>query len=68
MGTCTARVIYLALRRILGFKRDENGEWENIHNDELDSLCLSPNIVRMIESTILRLAEHLVRMKKVGEL
>ena len=34
------------LRRIFGPKRNANGEWRLLHNDELHSLHLSPNIVR----------------------
>ena len=26
------------LRQIFGFKRDENGEWRRLHNEELHSL------------------------------
>jgi hypothetical protein len=32
------------LRRIFGPKRDENGEWRRLNNDELHSLYPSPNI------------------------
>jgi len=38
------------LRRIFGPKRDEvTGEWRKLHNDELDYLYCSPNIVRTIK-------------------
>ena len=37
------------LRRILGPKRDENGEWKRLHNQELHSLYRSPNIGRVIK-------------------
>jgi hypothetical protein len=36
------------LRRILGPKGDEvTGEWSRLHNDELNDLYCSPNIVRV---------------------
>ena len=38
------------LRRIFGPKRDENGEWRRLHNEELHILYRSPNIVRVIKS------------------
>ena len=51
------------LRRIVGPKRDANGEWRRLHNEELDSLYRSPNIVRVIQSRRLRWAGHVARMK-----
>ena len=42
------------LMRIFGPKRDENGEWRRLHNEELHTLYRSPNIVRVIKSTRLR--------------
>jgi hypothetical protein len=36
------------LRRIRGPKREEDGSWRKLHNNELQSLYSSPNIVRVI--------------------
>ena len=52
------------LRRIFGAKRDENGEWRRLHNEELHSLYRSPNRVRMIKSRRLRCAGHVARMEE----
>ena len=52
------------LRRIFVPKRDENGEWRRLHNEELHSLYLSPNIVRVIKSRRLRWAGHVARMEE----
>ena len=52
------------LRQIFGPKRDENGEWRRLHNEELHTLYRSPNIVRMIKSRKLRWAGHVARMEE----
>jgi hypothetical protein len=52
------------LRRIFGSKRDENGEWRKLHNEELHSLYRSPNIVRIIKSRRLRWAGHVARVEE----
>ena len=52
------------LRRIFGPKRDENGEWRRLHNEELYNLYRSPNIVRVITSRRLRWAGHVARMEE----
>jgi hypothetical protein len=50
------------LRRIFGPKREEDGSWRKLHNDELHSLYSSPNIVRVIKSRRMRWAGHAARM------
>jgi hypothetical protein len=50
------------LRRIFGPKREENGSWRKLRNNELHSLYSSPNIVRVIKSRRMRWAGHVARM------
>ena len=45
-------------------KRDDNGEWRRLHNEELHSLYRSPNIVRVIKSRRLRWAGHVAKMEE----
>jgi len=38
------------LKRIFGPKRDEvTGQWRKLHNQELNDLYYSPNIIRLIK-------------------
>jgi hypothetical protein len=51
------------LRRIFGPKRDEAaGEWIRLHNEELNYLYSSPNIIRVIISRRMRWAGHVASM------
>ena len=53
----------MVLRRIFGPRRDEvRGEWRRLHNEELNDLYSSPNIVRVIKSRRMRWAGHVARM------
>ena len=53
----------MVLRRIFGPRRDEvAGEWRRLHNEELNDLNSSPNIVRVIKSRRMRWAEDVARM------
>jgi len=51
------------LRRIFGPKRDEvTGEWKKLHNEELNVVYSSPNIVRVIKTRRMRWAGHVAHM------
>ena len=55
LRVCEDRV----LRRIFGPKRDEvTWEWRKLHNEELNDLCSSPSIVRVIKSRIMSWVGH----------
>jgi len=48
---------------LFGPKRDEvTGEWRKLHNEELNGLYSSQNIVRVIKSRIMRWAGHVACM------
>jgi hypothetical protein len=50
------------LRKIFGLKREEDGSWRKLHNDELHDLYSSPNIGRVIKSRRMRWAGHVAHM------
>jgi len=53
----------MVLRRIFGTRRDEvMGEWRRLHKEELNDLCSSPNIARVIKSRRMRWAGNVARM------
>jgi hypothetical protein len=49
------------LRRIFGPKREKDGSWKKLHNDELHSLYSSPDFVGVIKSRRMRWAGHVAR-------
>ena len=58
-----ALVLCSVLRRIFGPKREGvTGEWRKLHNEELNDLYSSPNIIRLIKSRRMRWAGHVARM------
>jgi hypothetical protein len=50
------------LRRTFGPKREEDGSWRKLHNDELHSLYSSPNIVMVIKSRKTKWAGYVAHM------
>jgi hypothetical protein len=50
------------LRKIFGSKREEDGSWRKLHNDEILSLYFSSNIFRMINSWRMNWAGHVASM------
>jgi len=53
----------MVLRRIFGPRKDEvTGEWRRLHNEELNDLYSSSNIVRVIKLGRMRWAGHVTPM------
>jgi hypothetical protein len=51
------------LRKVFGPRRDEvTGEWKRLHNEELNDLYCSPNIVWVIKSRRMGLTRHVACM------
>jgi len=58
----------MVLGRIFGDRRDEvTGEWRRLHNEELNDLYPSPNIVRVIKLRRMRWVGHVARMGEERE-
>jgi hypothetical protein len=60
------RVFENRVLRIFGPKRNKvTGEWRKLHNDKLNDLCSSPNIVWVIKSRRMRCVVHVARMGRI---
>jgi len=52
-------------RKIFGPKRDEvTGEWRRLHNEELNGVYSSPDIIRLIKSRRMRWAGQVARRRR----
>ena len=53
------------LRRIFGLRRDDvTGEWRKLHNEKLNDLHSSPNIIRVTKSKRIRWTGQLARIEE----
>jgi hypothetical protein len=64
-GIQTEGVCEQVAEGIFGPKGDEvTRDWRKLHNEELHNIYSSPNIIRIIKSRRMRLAEHVARMRE----
>ena len=64
-GEHSLRVFENRVLTIFGPKRiGVTGEWRKLHNEELNDLYCSPNIVRVIKSRRMKWAGHVARMEE----
>jgi hypothetical protein len=57
----------MVLRRIFGPRRDEvTGKWRRLHNEELNDLYTSFNILRVTKSKRMGWVGHMARMGEEG--
>jgi len=62
------RVFENVVLRIFGPRRDKvTGKWRRLHNEELNDLYCSPNIVGVIKWRRMRWAGHVARMGEERE-
>jgi hypothetical protein len=60
---CVCMCVCVCVWRISEPKRDEaTGEWRRLHNEELNDMHSSPNIIRVITLRKMRLAGHVAPM------
>ena len=53
----------MVLRRLIVPKREElTGKWRKLHNEKINDLYSSPNMIWVIKTITLGIAEHLARM------
>jgi len=58
----------MVLRRIFGLRSEEvTRDWTRLHNEELNGLYSSPNIVRVIKSRRMRWAGHVALLGEERE-
>jgi hypothetical protein len=60
LGVFENRVV----RKMFGPKREEDGSWRKLHNDDLHNLYSLPNIVRVIKSRRMKWAGHVACMEE----